>query len=85
SQIRGLRRDFQSLTGQGFGQLRSELIGLAGGFALVSAARESARLDKSLTEIGLSAGASSDQIRGLRSELFELQKNTGIVVADSQA
>ncbi len=84
-ELRTVRSEFQSLTGRGLGQLRNELMTLAGGFAAASAAADSARLDKSLTEIGLGAGASKEQIKELRGELFELQKTSGIVVADTQS
>ncbi|MFK4751438.1 phage tail tape measure protein [Oceanobacter antarcticus] len=84
-QIRGLRRDFQSLTGQGFGRLKGELLGLAGGFAAVQAAKQSAGLDKDLAQIGLTAGVTSQKTAGLRKELFALQKQYGVVVEESQA
>ena len=84
-QIRGLRRDFQSLTGSGLGQLKGELLGLAGGFAAVSAARQSAQLDQELRQIGFTAGVTKEKTSELRKELFDLGKQYGVVVEDSQA
>ncbi|WP_028294290.1 phage tail tape measure protein [Oceanobacter kriegii] len=83
-QIRGLKQDFQQLTGQGFGRLKGELLGLAGGFAAVHAASQSANLDKQLTQIGLTAGVTTGKTAELRKELFALQRQYGVVVDESR-
>lgn len=60
------------------------MAGLGVSIGAVALATQSARLDKSLTQIGLTAGVSRGQVAGLRRELFDLSKRTGQPVEDLQ-
>lgn len=69
----GALRDFmQSTVGR--------ITGLAGGFTVASEVMRSARMDKTLTQIGLTAEASTDEIATLRREIFGMAKDTGTAV-----
>lgn len=56
---------------------RNRLAGLGVGLAAGSALRESARLDKSLTQVRQTAGASRAEMRGLREDIFRMARDTG--------
>lgn len=88
SKVRGFgrsaRREFDALKGA-MGSLQGVLaqVGLTvGGVAL---AVQSARMDKSLTQIGQTAGISRAEVEKLRSELFRMAGETGQSVDDLQA
>lgn len=63
-------------------QNRLGAIGLSFGAGAIGI--QSARLDKSLEQIGLTAGVSRENVSGLRRELFTLAKDTGQQVEDLQ-
>ncbi len=76
--------DFSSRGRRAIGQLdqtiksvRNNLAALGVGFAAVQVVRESARLDKSLTQIRQTAGATGDQVKSLRADIFQLARDTG--------
>lgn len=70
-------RDFmRSTTGQ--------LAGLAGGVTLAGELMRSARMDKTLTQIGLTAGVSQREVASLRRELFNMAKQSGAAVEGLQ-
>jgi len=76
--------DFSTRSRRAIGQLdqtiksvRNNLAALGVGFAAVQVVRESARLDKSLTQIRQTAGATGDQVRSLRADIFQLARDTG--------
>jgi TP901 family phage tail tape measure protein len=73
---RNARRQFDSV--------RRSIDGIAGnlgklgvGVGAVATLVQSARLDQSINRIGLSAGASRQQVTGLREELFRMSRDTG--------
>lgn len=81
---RGARREIDALKGA-MGSLQGVLaqVGLTvGGVAL---ATQSARMDKSLTQIGQTAGVSRAEVEKLRGELFRMAGETGQSVDDLQA
>lgn len=76
--------DFSTRGRRAIGQLdqtiksvRNNLAALGVGFAAVQVVRDSARLDKSLTQIRQTAGATGDQVRSLRADIFQLARDTG--------
>ncbi|WP_273456394.1 phage tail tape measure protein [Nevskia ramosa] len=56
---------------------RRNLAGLGIGLAAGSALRDSARLDKSLTQVRQTAGATRAEMRGLREDIFRMARDTG--------
>jgi len=62
------------------GQLAS--LGVSIGAAMV--VKQSAQMDKSLTQIGQTAGATKTEVAGLRKELFRMSSETGQGVEDLQ-
>ncbi|WP_293392939.1 phage tail tape measure protein [Nevskia sp.] len=56
---------------------RRNLAGLGIGLAAGSALRDSARLDKSLTQVRQTAGATRAEMRGLRDDIFRMARDTG--------
>lgn len=56
------------------------LSGIAGGVTLAGELMRSARMDKSLTQIGLTAGVSQRQVAALRGDLFGMAKESGAAV-----
>lgn len=73
----GALRDFMGST---VGRLTS----LAGGVTLAGELMRSAKMDKTLTQIGLTAGASRREMVGLRRELFGMAKESGANVDSLQ-
>ncbi|MBL8260937.1 MAG: phage tail tape measure protein [Xanthomonadaceae bacterium] len=69
----GALRDFMNSTA---GRLTS----LAGGVSAANELMRSARMDKSLGQIGLNAGATDKQVSALRSSLFGMAKDSGAAV-----
>jgi len=60
------------------------IAGLAGGFTAAGEVLRSARMDKTLTQIGLTADLSQRQVSGLRRELFAMAKESGQQIDDLQ-
>lgn len=86
-----VRSSFTSRTKAEFSQLResvnatrNRLQALGVGFVAGAVGVQSARLDKSLEQIGLTAGADQEAVRSLRRELFGLAYDTGQQVEDLQ-
>ncbi len=57
--------------------VRNRLAALGVGLAAGQALRDSARLDKSITQIGQTAGAARSEVAGLRGEIFRMARETG--------
>ncbi|ALC15659.1 hypothetical protein DSOUD_0872 [Desulfuromonas soudanensis] len=62
------------------GSLQGTLAGIGLSVGAVALTKQSALLDKELTQIGQTAGASKDQVAGLRKELFTMGKDGGAQV-----
>lgn len=69
----GALRDFM-------GSTAGRLTGLAGGFSAANELMRSAKMDKTLGQIGLTAGATDRQVSALRSSLFGMAKDSGAAV-----
>lgn len=67
------------------GDLRGQLAALGLSFAAMKTIADSARMDKGLTQIGQTAGASRQNVLALRNDLFRMAKDTGQPVEDLQA
>jgi TP901 family phage tail tape measure protein len=87
----GNLKSFTSLARREFGALHSfmgstagKVAGLAGGVSVASELLRSAKMDQSLTRIGISANLSLAQVGTLRSELLKLGKQSGESTADLQ-
>lgn len=74
AEIGKLTDAFQSVTGR--------LAAVGVGVGAVGTVVQSAKLDKSLTQIALTAGAGATQVEQLRNNLFALSKQTGAPLAD---
>jgi TP901 family phage tail tape measure protein len=59
------------------GSLQGTLAGVGLSVGAAAITKQSALLDKELTQIGQTAGASKDQVKGLRKELFGMGKESG--------
>jgi hypothetical protein len=75
--LRSLRGEFSGLTGQ--------LAGIGLGFSAVTALISSARMDKGLTQIRQTAGATKAEIAQVRGELYRMGRETGNGVEALQA
>jgi hypothetical protein len=75
--LRSLRGEFSGITGQ--------LAGIGLGFSAVTSLINSARMDKGLTQIRQTAGATKAEIAQLRAELFRMGRETGNNVDSLQA
>jgi hypothetical protein len=69
----GALRDFM-------GSTAGRLTSLAGGVSAANELMRSAKMDKTLTQIGLTAGVSDKQVAGLRGTLFGMAKESGAAV-----
>jgi len=85
---RGIKK-FTSTAKREFDSIKSSVGSLEGKFAslgvtigVTASIMQSAKLDKSLTQIGQTAGASEADVRGLRKELFMMSQETGQGVDD---
>lgn len=79
--VAGARREFDSLKGMAT-SLQGRLATLGIGVGVGALVMESARLDKALTQIGQTAGASASEVGVLRSELFRMGRESGQSVND---
>jgi len=73
-ELNALKHAFSGVTGK--------LAGLGLGIGSVQQLAASARLDKSLSQIGQTAGEGEKQVKGLRQEFFLMGKETGQQVED---
>lgn len=78
---RGAKSELETLRGS-LGTLTAKLAGLGLSFGVVQQMLVSARLDKSLTQIGQTAGEGNGKVRALRSELFMMGTQTGQNIED---
>lgn len=74
--VAGARREFDSLKGMAT-SLQGRLATLGVGVGVGALVMESARLNKSLTQIGQTAGEGGEKVKGLRKELFALAGESG--------
>jgi TP901 family phage tail tape measure protein len=77
----GAKREFSELKGA-VGSVGGMLAGLGISVGAVKVAMDSAGLDKSLTQIGQTAGASSREVAMLRSDLFRMGRESGQSIDD---
>lgn len=78
-----MRRDFNSLKGT-LTSIKGTLAGIGITIGAVKLLMDSARLDKSLMRIGQTAGATKQQMQGMRSEFFAMNQETGQGVVNLQ-
>lgn len=74
--VAGARREFDSLKGMAT-SLQGRLATLGVGVGVGALVMESARLDKSLTQIGQTAGEGGEKVKSLRKELFSMAGESG--------
>ena len=74
--VAGTKRELASLK-QAFGTVQGQMASLGVTIGATALVIQSARMDKSLTQIGQTAGASKAQVAGLRTELFRMSRETG--------
>ncbi len=77
------KREVNALKGT-FDNLAGKIAALGISFSVVQQAVASAKLDKTLTQIGQTAGSSAAQVTALRSSLFTMATQTGQNVEDLQ-
>jgi len=78
---RGAKSELDALKGA-FGSIHGQLASLGVGIGAVKIMMDSARLDKSLTQIGQTAGEGSGKVTALRADLFALARESGQGVED---
>ncbi|MBU4274020.1 MAG: phage tail tape measure protein, partial [Planctomycetes bacterium] len=78
---RGAKSELDALKGA-FGSIHGQLASLGIGIGAVKIMMDSARLDKSLTQIGQTAGEGSGKVTALRADLFALARESGQSVED---
>lgn len=81
--VTGAKKEFESLKGA-LGSIQGKLATLGIGIGVGKIIMDSARLDKSLTQIGQTAGASSKEVGLLRSELFRMGRQSGQSIEELQ-
>ncbi|OGS90862.1 MAG: phage tail tape measure protein [Gallionellales bacterium GWA2_60_18] len=79
----GVKREFEALKGV-LGSVEGKLASLGVSVGAVASIAQSARMDKSLTQIGQTAGMSKREVAELRRELFRMAGDTGQQVDDLQ-
>lgn len=79
--VTGARKQFEALKGAG-NSLQGRLATLGIGVGAGKIVMETARLDKSLTQIGQTAGASASEVGTLRAELFRMGRASGQNIED---
>lgn len=79
----GVKREFEALKGA-MGTVEGKLASIGVSVGAVATIMQSARMDKSLTQIGQTAGSSESDVAGLRKELFRMSGETGQNVEDLQ-
>ena len=78
------KREFDALKST-LGTVEGKLASLGVTVGATAAIMQSARMDKSLTQIGQTAGASEQDVAKLRKELFRMSKETGQNLDDLQS
>lgn len=73
---KGVKSELSSLKGV-FGSLQGQLAGLGLGLGAGKIMKDSASLDKSMTQIGQTAEVSGEKVKGLRKELFDMSRMSG--------
>lgn len=81
---RGAKSELDALKGA-FGSIHGQLASLGVGIGAVKIMMDSARLDKSMTQIGQTAGEGTAKVAGLRSELFAMGKESGRQIEELKA
>lgn len=79
--VASAKREFSELTAP-LRSIQGQLAGIGAGFVATQQVIQSARLDKNLTQIALTAGEGQEEVAGLRDELFRLAQETGRPVED---
>ena len=79
----GVKREFEALKGV-IGSVEGKLASLGVSVGVVATIAQSARMDKSLTQIGQTAGVAEVNVANLRKELFLMGTETGQSVDDLQ-
>jgi len=74
--VTGAKKEFESLKGMAT-SLQGRLATLGIGVGVGKIVMDSARLDKSLTQIGQTAGEGTDKVKTLRKELFSMAGESG--------
>ena len=77
------KQEFEALR-NAMRSVQGQIATIGGGVTAVGLAVQSAKMDKSLGQIGLTADLSAGQVGGLRGELFKMAKDTGRSVDDLQ-
>ena len=77
----GIKREFEALKGV-MNSVEGKLASVGVSVGAVATIIQSARMDKSLSQIGQTAGASKADVAGLRAELFRMSSETGQNVDD---
>lgn len=77
------KREFEVLKGA-LGSIQGQLAALGLTTGTVAGIMQSAKMDKSLTQIGQTAGVSRAEVEGLRKELFRMAGETGQQIDDLQ-
>ncbi|MBI5598665.1 MAG: phage tail tape measure protein [Deltaproteobacteria bacterium] len=72
----GAKREFENLKNS-LNSVTAKLAGLGISIGMAKEMRDSALLDKSLTQIGQTAGASREEVKTLRADLFAMSRQTG--------
>ena len=83
-ELRGLKHEFRQLTGGTLQRFRNELVAIGAGFTFVKVAKDTAYLNKNLTRMSQTAGVARSETQGLRKDLFDLQKQYGVMVDSSR-
>lgn len=78
-----VKREFEALKGT-LNTVEGKLASLGISVGAVAAIAQSARMDKSLTQIGQTAGVAEADVANLRKELFRMSKDTGQSVDELQ-
>ena len=79
----GVKSELNALKGA-FNSVEGRLASIGVSVGAVATIAQSARMDKSLTQIGQTAGASAADVAGLRKELFRMSQETGQNIEDLQ-
>lgn len=82
--VRDARSQFASLR-SAMGTVRGQAAALGLSYGALATVAQSAKMDKSLTQIGQTAGMSRAEVEKLRVSLFDMAKTTGASVDDLQS
>jgi len=73
---KGVKSELSSLKGL-FGSVHGQLASLGLGLGAGKIMKDSASLDKSMTQIGQTAGETGEKVKGLRKDLFDMSRESG--------